>query len=78
MLPGNKGQRGRGSQLRVPGENDSDHQTNATTGVAYIRWGRTSCPGDAQLLYKGKTRLGLGCKNINRQIRSVDSITGRQ
>lgn len=26
-----------------------------TTGAVYIRWGRTSCPAGAQLLYKGET-----------------------
>ena len=61
-MPGNKGQRGRSSNPRVPGEKDNDHHTNVTTGVVYIRWGRTSCPGDAQLLYKGEASLGLGCK----------------
>ena len=63
MLPGDKGQRGRSGHPRAPGEKDNDDRTNMTTGVVYIRWGRTSCPGDAQLLYKGKTGVGLGCKN---------------
>ena len=62
-MPGNKGQRGELGSPGVPGEKDDDHYTNGTTGVVYIRWGRTSCPGDARLLYKGKTGLDLGCKN---------------
>ena len=62
-MPGDKGQRGKLGRPGVPGEKDNDHQTNVTTGVVYIRWGRTSCPGDAQLLYKGRTGLALGCKN---------------
>lgn len=66
MLPGEKGQRGKLGPPGLPGERGSDHHTNhtrVTTGVVYIRWGRTSCPGDAQLLYKGETGLGKGCKN---------------
>ena len=51
LLPGDKGQRGRLRQPGVPGGKDS----NVTTGVVYIRWGRTLCPGDARLLYKGET-----------------------
>ena len=64
LLPGNKGQQGKLGVPGVPGGKDNDHRTNVTTGVVYIRWGRTSCPGNAQLLYKGRTGcLALGCKN---------------
>ena len=61
LLPGNKGQQGKLGVAGVPGGKGKDHHTN--TGVVYIRWGRTSCLGDAQLLYKGRTGcLALGCK----------------
>ena len=26
------------------------------TGVKYVRWGRTTCPNGAQIVYKGKGR----------------------
>ena len=67
LLPGSKGQRGKLDQPGVLGEKEDDCHSNVTTGVVYIRWGRTSCPGDAQLLYKGKTDLGLGCKQPRSQ-----------
>ena len=26
----------------------------ASSGVKYVRWGKTSCPNGAQIVYKGK------------------------
>ena len=41
--PGPKGQKGQEGQGR--------------SGVSYVRWGRTSCEGDAQIVYSGKSQL---------------------
>ena len=29
------------------------------SGVKYVRWGRTTCPGGAELVYKGKSAQTL-------------------
>lgn len=41
--PGPKGQKGQEGQGR--------------SGVSYVRWGWTSCEGDAQIVYSGKSQL---------------------
>lgn len=63
-LPGDRGlpgQQGKHGAPGLPGEKSSRGHVNVnmTTGAVYIRWGRTSCPAGAQLLYKGETALGL-------------------
>ena len=42
-VPGPKGQKGQEGQ--------------GLSGVNYVRWGRTSCGGDAQVVYTGEYRL---------------------
>ena len=41
--PGPKGQKGQEGQGK--------------SGVSYVRWGRTSCEGDAQIVFSGKSQL---------------------
>ena len=40
---------------RVPKEKKGQDGA-ATTGVKYVRWGRTTCPSGAQIVYKGKRK----------------------
>lgn len=75
MLPGNRGKPG---PLGEKGSGHHTNHTNVTTGVVYIRWGRTSCPGDAQLLYKGETGLGKGCKNSTLEQTNTGVDSNRQ
>ena len=59
-LPGDRGPSGRQGKNHppeLPEEKSNDHHANITTGAVYIRWGRTSCPVGAQLLYKGELSL---------------------
>jgi len=34
--------------------NYTDDKTSAATGASYVRWGRTTCEGNAMLVYEGK------------------------
>ena len=58
---GPPGQQGKFGPPGMPGGTGSsgDH-VNITSGAVYVRWGRTSCPADVQLLYKGKTGFDMG------------------
>ena len=60
-LPGPKGERG------APGaggpKGNSGH--SGVGGVEYIRWGRTTCPRHAQLLYKGELLRSVFLESID-------------
>ena len=51
--PGLEGPRG------PKGERGQDG--TGSSGVKYVRWGRTACPGGAQIVYKGKAKNTLKC-----------------
>jgi len=46
--PGEKGDTGAPGKQGAPGP--------PSGGVSYVRWGRDSCPGDADLVYKGNLK----------------------
>ncbi|XP_078348850.1 uncharacterized protein LOC144633839 isoform X2 [Oculina patagonica] len=51
---GAKGDRGEPGNIGPKGPPGVRGDRGPTTGAVYIRWGRTSCPAGAQLLYKGR------------------------
>ena len=51
--PGPKGERGASGARGLRGLKGNSGKSGGG-GVDYIRWGRTTCPGHAQLVYKGK------------------------
>ncbi|KXJ23632.1 Short-chain collagen C4 [Exaiptasia diaphana] len=66
-LPGSRGRDGRDGQHGTPGSRGSPgkrgprgaqglrgHPGPKSGGVQYIRWGKTSCPSGANLVYKGR------------------------
>ena len=55
--PGLKGPRG------PKGEKGQDG--NGPSGVKYVRWGRTTCPSGAQIVYEGKANNPLKCYIIS-------------
>ncbi|XP_078372882.1 uncharacterized protein LOC144656532 isoform X2 [Oculina patagonica] len=50
--PGPKGERGAVGRTGPQGAKGEKGQ-DGKSGVQYVRWGRTTCPGGAQLVYKG-------------------------
>ena len=55
--PGPKGQHGAvgktGNQGPQGAKGEKGENGTAKSGVKYVRWGRTTCPSDAQIVYKG-------------------------
>ena len=51
-FPGPPGPKGAQGAQGVKGEKGQDGTGNS--GVKYVRWGRTTCPRGAQIVYKGK------------------------
>ena len=52
---GNPGQNGKTGARGPPGpKGQKGREGQGLSGVKYIRWGRTNCSGDAQVLYSGK------------------------
>ena len=56
--PGAKGDQGAvgktGAQGTQGPKGEKGQDGSGTSGVKYIRWGRTTCPSGAQVVYKGK------------------------
>ena len=59
--PGPKGDQGAvgktGGQGPQGAKGEKGQDGAGTSGVKYIRWGRTTCPSGAQVVYKGKTMV---------------------
>ena len=52
---GNEGPPGKHGQKGAPGENGSPAEPGSnSSGVSYVRWGRTTCPGEAEIVYTGE------------------------
>ena len=52
---GNAGQSGKGGTQGPPGpKGQKGQEGQGLSGVKYVRWGRTNCGGDAQIVYTGK------------------------
>ncbi|XP_006822460.1 uncharacterized protein LOC100376594 [Saccoglossus kowalevskii] len=89
-VPGESGIPGKAGPVGPPGlQNyitDTTHTKMANTSALYIRWGRTECEGDAQLVYEGViggafyTHTGSGsnhqCLPLNPIFDDVDIGTG--
>ena len=54
--PGPKGDQGADGKTGAQGLQGAKGE-KGQSGVKYVRWGRTTCPSGAQLVYKGK---GIG------------------
>ena len=56
--PGPKGDQGQvgntGAQGPPGAKGEKGQDGNGTSGVNYVRWGRTSCPNGAQIVYQGE------------------------
>ena len=56
--PGPKGDQGAvgktGAQGPQGAKGEKGQDGAGTSGVKYVRWGRTTCPSGAQVVYKGK------------------------
>ena len=53
--PGDVGQSGKGDTQGPPGpKGQKGQEGQGLSGVKYVRWGRTNCGGDAQIVYTGK------------------------
>lgn len=56
--PGPKGDQGPVGKTGAKGPQGAKGQRgqdgSGSSGVMYVRWGRTTCPGGAQIVYKGK------------------------
>ena len=56
--PGPKGDQGAvgktGAQGPQGAKGEKGQDGSGTSGVKYIRWGRTTCPSSAEVVYKGK------------------------
>ena len=53
--PGPKGDQGPVGKTGAQGPKGQRGQDGAgSSGVKYVRWGRTTCPRGAQIVYKGK------------------------
>ena len=57
-LPGPKGDQGPVGKTGAKGPQGAKGQRgqdgSGSSGVKYVRWGRTTCPSGAQIVYKGK------------------------
>ena len=65
--PGLEGPRG------LKGEKGQDG--TGASGVKYVRWGRTSCPSGAQIVYKGKVHNPLKCYIISSSLPLMQRIS---
>ena len=58
--PGPKGDQGAvgrtGAQGPQGAKGEKGQDGVGTSGVKYVRWGRTTCPSGAQIVYKGKRK----------------------
>ena len=58
--PGPKGDQGAVGKTGAQGPQGEKREKGqdgvGTSGVKYVRWGRTTCPSGAQIVYKGKRR----------------------
>ena len=56
--PGRKGDQGAVGKTGVQGpegaKGEKGQDGAGTSGVKYVRWGRTTCPSGAHIVYKGK------------------------
>ena len=43
-----------GAQGPQGAKGEMGRDSNGTSGVNYVRWGRTSCPNGTQIVYQGK------------------------
>jgi len=50
---GDQGAGGRPGEKGSQGDKGEKGQAVGTSGVKYVRWGRTTCPSGAQVVYKG-------------------------
>ena len=61
--PGPKGDQGAagrpGTQGPQGAKGEKGQNGTGQSGVKYVRWGRTTCPSGAQIVYKGKGDLQL-------------------
>ena len=56
-MPDTKGDAGRTGNKGAQGPKGEKGQTGAgASGVKYVRWGRTTCPNDTEVLYKGRNK----------------------
>ena len=57
-FPGPKGDQGPVGKTGAKGSQGAKRQRgqdgSGRSGVKYVRWGRTTCPSGAQIVYKGK------------------------
>jgi len=56
--PGPKGDRGDAGRTGNKGaqgpKGEKGQEGTGTSGVKYVRWGRTTCPNNTEIVYKGK------------------------
>ena len=61
--PGPKGDQGAvgktGAQGPQGAKGERGQDGAGNSGVKYVRWGRTTCPSGAQIVYKGKRKGAL-------------------
>lgn len=50
-------EQGEFKDLKMQGpQGEKGQEGNRTSGVKYVRWGRTTCPNDTEIVYKGKNK----------------------
>ena len=61
--PGPKGERGSAGSPGVKGpqgtKGEKGKEGAGKSGAKYVRWGRTTCPGGAEVVYKGSSTQAL-------------------
>ena len=65
--PGPKGERGSAGSPGLKGpqgtKGEKGKEGAGKSGVKYVRWGRTTCPGGAEVVYKGtSTQTSVNCR----------------
>ena len=79
--PGPKGDQGPVGKTGAKGPQGAKGQRgqdgSGSSGVKYVRWGRTTCPSGAQIVYKGKeTKNALSAKD--KTAKNVESYSYKQ
>ena len=58
MFAGEAGSGGNVGKQGYPGpKGQKGHEGQGLSGVSYVRWGRTRCEGDGQIVYTGECPL---------------------
>ena len=77
--PGPKGDQGgvgrTGAQGPQGAKGEKGQDGAGTSGVKYVRWGRTTCPSGAQIVYKGKRKGTYMIVTITPMVLKTERVT---